>query len=379
MESPYAGDWAALDHVEVKDEKSGVIVLKEPFPPLWNVGLRLRLRQRSSRARRWRRRAASSRPSRRRSAAATSSRNGCRSSAPCWRAIPTGRATRRNGTRSTSSRSRTRRRPSSPSRRGDLDYTWVAVSSIPRYRETPPKGGKVVVKPSLAYVWLGMNNEAPPFDNPDVRRAVQHAIDVPAVLEAAYFGAAEPATGIVAPGLIGHRDEGALRLRSRQGARAPEEGRARERLRVHARHPEQDRAASAPRRRCRRSLAEVGINVTIQPARFRHLLERSATRASGDAGRRIQLHASTASPCSPTRASPPSGSRPTRSACGTGSAGTAPNSASWRRRRRSSSTPQKRHDMYVRMQDLMEEVRLLRVPDARGDRRRAPRHDRAGA
>ena len=38
-ESPYAGDWAALDHVEVKDEKSGVIVLKEPFPPLWNVGM----------------------------------------------------------------------------------------------------------------------------------------------------------------------------------------------------------------------------------------------------------------------------------------------------------------------------------------------------
>jgi peptide/nickel transport system substrate-binding protein len=38
-ESPYAGDWAALDHVEVKDEKSGIIVLKEPFPPLWNVGL----------------------------------------------------------------------------------------------------------------------------------------------------------------------------------------------------------------------------------------------------------------------------------------------------------------------------------------------------
>ena len=27
------------------------------------------------------------------------------------------------------------------------------------------------------------------------------------VLDAAYFGAAEPATGIIAPGLVGHRDK----------------------------------------------------------------------------------------------------------------------------------------------------------------------------
>ena len=62
---------------------------------------------------------------------------------------------------------------------GDLDYTWVSVSSIPRYLKEPPKGGKFVAKPSLAYVWLGMNKESEPFDNPNVRRAVQHAIDVP--------------------------------------------------------------------------------------------------------------------------------------------------------------------------------------------------------
>ena len=41
-----------------------------------------------------------------------------------------------------------------------------------------------------------------------MRQAIQHAIDVPTILEAAYFGAAEPSTGIIAPGLIGHRDKG---------------------------------------------------------------------------------------------------------------------------------------------------------------------------
>ena len=35
LKSPFAQDWATLDHVEVKDKYSGVIVLKAPFAPLW--------------------------------------------------------------------------------------------------------------------------------------------------------------------------------------------------------------------------------------------------------------------------------------------------------------------------------------------------------
>src|SRR3712207_5096422 len=38
-ESPYAGGWAELDRAEGRDDKSGVILRKAPFPPLWNVGL----------------------------------------------------------------------------------------------------------------------------------------------------------------------------------------------------------------------------------------------------------------------------------------------------------------------------------------------------
>jgi ABC-type transport system substrate-binding protein len=89
---------------------------------------------------------------------------------------------------------------------GDLDHTWTAVSSIQRLRESPPEGGVVLEKPSLAYVWLGMNNVAAPLDNPNIRRAIQHAIDRQTVVDAAYFGAASTSTGIIAPGLPGHRD-----------------------------------------------------------------------------------------------------------------------------------------------------------------------------
>jgi peptide/nickel transport system substrate-binding protein len=205
MESPYAGDWAQLDHVEVIDDKSGVIVLKQAFAPLWNSTMLYASGAIVSRA----------------AVEAAGGRFETQVPAQCGRYLLTDWQPKQLTVLS--------RNPDWPGEPpefdevhiipiedektaelafegGDLDYTWVSVSSIPRYLETPPEGGAVVVKPSLAYVWLGMNMEAAPFDNADVRRAVQHAIDVPAVLDAAYFGAVEAATGIIAPGLIGHRD-----------------------------------------------------------------------------------------------------------------------------------------------------------------------------
>ena len=89
---------------------------------------------------------------------------------------------------------------------GDLDYTWTSISSIPRYLKDAPKGGKFVRKPSLAYVWMGMNQDNPALKDQRIRRAIQYAVDRKAVVDAAYLGAAEVATGVIAPGLPGHRD-----------------------------------------------------------------------------------------------------------------------------------------------------------------------------
>ena len=71
-----------------------------------------------------------------------------------------------------------------------------------------PNGGALLEYPSLYYVWLGMNLEHPKLQNEKLRQAIQHAIDVPSILEAAYFAAAEASTGIIAPGLVGHREQG---------------------------------------------------------------------------------------------------------------------------------------------------------------------------
>ncbi|MEM9304504.1 MAG: ABC transporter substrate-binding protein [Pseudomonadota bacterium] len=88
---------------------------------------------------------------------------------------------------------------------GALDFTQVSVESVDVFRRQPPPNSRLDVIPSLRYYWIGINQEHPKLTDPRVRRAIQYGIDVEAVIQAAWFGLAEPATGIIAPGLIGHR------------------------------------------------------------------------------------------------------------------------------------------------------------------------------
>ena len=204
-ESPYANDWSALKEVEVKDKLSGLIHLKNKFVPLWTTTLPT---------------PASCIVSRKaveelggKFTTQTVAQSGQYLLAewvpkqktvlkrnPDWPQEPGGfeeihifpiedPATAELGFEA-----------------GDLDYTWTAVSSLPRLKESPPAGSVVLEKPSLAYVWLGINQDVAPFDNPNIRRAVQHAIDRPTVVDAAYYGAAAVGHGIIAPGLPGSRD-----------------------------------------------------------------------------------------------------------------------------------------------------------------------------
>ena len=88
---------------------------------------------------------------------------------------------------------------------GDIDYSDISITTLVAYQEDLPEGAKLQVRPAVGIEWLGMNTDYPPFDDQRVRRAVQLAVDIPMVLEAGYFGAAEVAKGLVAPGIIGHR------------------------------------------------------------------------------------------------------------------------------------------------------------------------------
>lgn len=204
LNAPYKDDWAPLVDVEVKDKYNGVIVLDKPFAPLWNstlptesgivipkaafdkvggkIGMDIPCTSGPYLFKEWL-------PKQK----TTLVKN------PDWNGTPVDfdeiqifpiedPKTAELGFEA-----------------GDIDFTWIATSSIKRLLETPPADGQLVVKSSLAYTWIGMNVEAAPFDNAKVRRAVQHAIDVKAVLDITYQGGAEPATGIIAPGLPGNR------------------------------------------------------------------------------------------------------------------------------------------------------------------------------
>jgi len=204
MESPYAGDWSALKEVEVKDRLSGLIHLKNKFVPLWSTTLptpsscilsRRAMQELGDKittkpvAQSGQYVLADWQPKQK----TVLRRN------PDWAHEPGGfeeihiipiedPATAERGFEA-----------------GDLDYTWVAVSSLPRLKGDPPADTTVLEKPSLAYLWVGMNQDVAPFDNPNIRRAVQHAIDRAAVVDAAYFGAASVGNGIIAPGFPGSR------------------------------------------------------------------------------------------------------------------------------------------------------------------------------
>ena len=88
---------------------------------------------------------------------------------------------------------------------GDLDYTRVALSSVTGLKSAPPVDSVLEEYPSLFYVWVGMNLEHEKLKDLNFRKAIQYAIDVPAIMKASYFDAAKPSTGIIAPGLTGHR------------------------------------------------------------------------------------------------------------------------------------------------------------------------------
>ena len=203
-QSEYAGDWAALDHVEVKEKYSGIILLKRPFAPLWTATLPT----------------ASSIILPRK---ALESVGGRFDTKPPCESGPY-----RIKSWEPKQRLILVRNPDWKTDRpfydeihilpiddektaelgfeaGELDFTLTSVSSIARYQKTAPKDATFVKKPSLAFVWLGISQATEALKDQRVRHAIQLGVDRDAVVEGAYFGGAEPATGIIAPGLIGHR------------------------------------------------------------------------------------------------------------------------------------------------------------------------------
>ncbi len=103
---------------------------------------------------------------------------------------------------------------------GEIDITEIAIDAIPRLQEDPPEGAIVKVYSGTAWYWMGMNTDHPNLQDIRVRKAIQHAVDVDSVIEGAWAGVPTRAYGIVPPGLIGYRTEGKYETPDPDAARA---------------------------------------------------------------------------------------------------------------------------------------------------------------
>lgn len=208
-QSPNKPDWGPLDKVEVTGKYTGVIVFKEPFPPAWNIALpyisgtivsKKAVEQAGGRfgveapaysgpyvVKEWN-------PKQRTVFVRNELWNGPRTAYDRIEILPID----------------DEKTAEIAFEAGDIDFTRISISSIENLQKNPPANSKIEIFPSLYYVWVGMNLDNSKFQDARVREAIQRSIDVPSILDAAYFGIAEPSTGIIAPGLIGHRDKGLI-------------------------------------------------------------------------------------------------------------------------------------------------------------------------
>jgi peptide/nickel transport system substrate-binding protein len=89
---------------------------------------------------------------------------------------------------------------------GQLDCAQISVESTGPFERNMPPDSYVEIHPSGRSYWLGMNQSNPALQDIRVRQAIQYGIDIEAVVEAAWFGLAEPALGPVPRGMIGCRE-----------------------------------------------------------------------------------------------------------------------------------------------------------------------------
>jgi peptide/nickel transport system substrate-binding protein len=201
LDAAYADDWATLDHVEIIDEYNGVIVLKEPFAPLWTSTLPVGSGTIISK--KWVEEVgvdkfatdiigtgpymfAEWRPQEKVILKKNPDYFG---EEPYWdeiHLIPV----------------EDDKAAEVALEAGDLDWTRISIPSVERFEAD--SNFQVWKKPSLRYRWIAMNVEHPKLQDINVRKAIIHAIDVPSILQATYMGQVEQEHALIPPGLIGY-------------------------------------------------------------------------------------------------------------------------------------------------------------------------------
>jgi peptide/nickel transport system substrate-binding protein len=165
---------------------------------------------------------------------------------------------------------------------GEVDWSRIPIGSIERLKNDPNL--KTWVRPSLRYRFIGFNVQSPKLEDVNVRKAIRSAIDVDAILKAAYAGQAEPGRGIVAPGLLGNWKDAPLH--TRDVAKAKEYMAKAGVTSLDLRYTYQNTSEYQTWGEiAQQNLKDIGINLTLEP------LERSAYSGIGSRpeGEKLEL------------------------------------------------------------------------------------------
>ncbi len=144
---------------------------------------------------------------------------------------------------------------------GEIDFSRIDPAVAQDVGKTA--GLKTETLSAIDYVWIGPNIEKKPFDDVRVRQAIRKAIDVPAIIAAAYNGTVGPAYALEAPGILGYWADAPKYERDVEGAKklleeAGQGGGFSTRLTVLNKAVAQATAAVV-----QANLAEIGIDVQI--------------------------------------------------------------------------------------------------------------------
>jgi peptide/nickel transport system substrate-binding protein len=101
---------------------------------------------------------------------------------------------------------------------GEIDFGQIDPAVATEIEGT--EGLAVERLSAIDYVWIGPNIARAPYDDVRVRQALRLAIDVPAIIAAAYNGTVDQARALLAPGLLGHWADAPVHARDVDAARA---------------------------------------------------------------------------------------------------------------------------------------------------------------
>jgi peptide/nickel transport system substrate-binding protein len=85
---------------------------------------------------------------------------------------------------------------------GELNFTEIDAAAAKDF--DGDANVAIMRRPGIDYTWLGINVEKAPFTDLKVRQAVRLAVDVDSIIQGAYNGTVDRANALVAPGLLGY-------------------------------------------------------------------------------------------------------------------------------------------------------------------------------